>query len=53
MATMAIAQVLSLQESVKEKVRLEYQLKEKLSILESQVQQHRAEESRLRQDGRW
>ncbi|CAL1170715.1 unnamed protein product [Cladocopium goreaui] len=42
--------VKSLQEKLDEKVRLEHQLKEKVCILESQVQQHLAEASRLRQD---
>jgi len=43
-------EVKSLQEKLDEKVRLEHQLKEKVCILESQVQQHLAEASRLRQD---
>lgn len=43
-------EVKSLQEKLDEKVRQEHQLKEKVCILESQVQQHLAEASRLRQD---
>eukprot|EP00434_Breviolum_minutum_P017263 symbB.v1.2.015239.t2/scaffold1132.1/size136097/10 len=37
-------------EKLEEKVRMEHQLKEKVCILESQVQQHQTEASRLRQD---
>jgi len=43
-------EVKNFHEKLEEKVRMEHQLKEKVCILESQVQQHQTEASRLRQD---
>lgn len=46
----AKVEVKNFHEKLEEKVRMEHELKEKVCILESQVQQHQTEASRLRQD---